>query len=75
MLPPVLTEAATAALLAPAAPPPVHAEAAAAAVLAIAALPPVLAEVAAAAVLVYVLVGWVFGDYVKTRDAARPDML
>ena len=52
-----------------------NAEAAAAAVLAIAALPPVLAEVAAAAVLVYVLVGWVFGDYVKTRDAARPDML
>ena len=71
MLPPVLAEAATAALLAPAAPPPVHAEAAAAAVLAIAALPPVLAEVAAAAVLV----GWVFGDYVKTRGAARPDML
>ena len=30
-----------------------------------------LAEVAAAAVLVYVLVGWVFGDYVKMRDAAR----
>ena len=49
--PPVLAEAAAAAVLAPAALPPVLAVAAAAAVLAVVALPPVLADAAAAAVL------------------------
>ena len=52
--PPMAGEAATAALLALAAPPTVSADAAAAALLAPAALPPVLAEAAAAALLAHV---------------------
>ena len=50
-MPPVLTDAAAAALLADAAHPPVLAEAAATAVLAVVALPPMLADAAAAALL------------------------